>query len=183
VPDWYRTRWLERGVCLLGVEKLRIADDLRQARDSETAHLEAVLKDSGAKALRLARVKDVLRARGLAAGETFDLKIAQGVEPRLWLDLRTSVAMRPDAGTYQLTVHGREKIEVVLETKNLDEIVAECSRHLAHAEVVGARAMSMEELMPAPASQAKLIFVWMLGVFTGVAVLALCAILLKLIHF
>jgi hypothetical protein len=169
-------------VCILGVEKLRIADDLRQARDSETAHLEAILKDAGAKALRLARISDILRARGLASGHGFDLQIAQGTEPRLWLELKTSVAMRPDAGTYQLSVHGRDRIDVVMETKNLDEMVSECSRHLAHAGVLAARQTEGQEPKPGGSGQAMLIYVWMMGVITGVAVLALCAILLKIIH-
>jgi hypothetical protein len=166
----------------LGVDKLHIADDLRKARDAETAHLEAVLKDAGAKALRLARISDVLRTRGFASGDGFGLQIAQGTEPRLWLDLKTSVAMRPDAGTYQLSVCGQDRIDVVLETQNLDEMVAEASRHLAHEGVMAARQAAKLDSKPASPAPGMLIYVWMMGVMTGVAVLALCAILLKIIH-
>lgn len=167
----------------MGVELLRIGDDLRQARDSESAHLEAVLKDSGAKALRLARLRDVLRDR---SDTQLDLQMLPGIEPRLWLDLRTCVVMRPDAGTFQLASHGHDRIETILETGSLDEMVAACSSRLAHGQVFASRqANNRDASVPeiAPAFPSTLVYVWMMGVITGVAILALCAIYMKKMGF
>jgi hypothetical protein len=171
----------DSGVRVLGVELLRVRDELRQARDSETAHLEAILKDEGPKALRLARLRDILRERGNS--ESLDLQSMAGLEPRLWLDLGTCVVMRPDAGTYQLSVHGRDSIETILQTANLDEVVAECSRHLAHRQVAASRQPTNTDLALAQASPTTLIYIWMTGVFTGVAIFAICAIFLKKMPF
>ena len=172
---------LHCGVRVLGVELLRVRDELRQARDSETAHLEAILKDEGPKALRLARLHDILRER--SNSDSLDLQSMAGLEPRLWLDLRTCVVMRPDAGTYLLSVHGRDRIETVLQTENLDEVVAECSRRLAHRQVTASRQPINTDLALAQASPTTLIYIWMTGVFTGVAIFAICAILLKKMPF
>jgi hypothetical protein len=164
----------------LGVERLRIGDDVRQARDSETAHLEAVLKDSGAKALRLMRLRDILQQRGTDA---LDLQIAPGVECRLWLDLNTSVVMRPDARTYHLSVQGRDRIETVLETESLDAMVTECSRRLAFERLAALRQAPPADSRKRAVSQTTLLYVWMTGVVTGAAVFALCAVLLKKLPF
>jgi hypothetical protein len=159
------------------MELLRVRDELRQARDSETAHLEAILKDEGPKALRLARLRDILRER--SNSETLDLQSMAGLEPRLWLDLQCCVAMRPDAGTYQLSVHGQDRIDILLQTESLDDMVAECSRRLAHGQVLRSRQDQPVKSPPAIASSSTLIQVWMTGVATGIALFALCVILLK----
>lgn len=165
----------------MGVELHRIGEDLRQARDSESAHLEAILKDDGPKALRLARLHDILRERSNA--ETLDFQAMAGLEPRLWLDLNSCVVMRPDAGTYQLSVHGQDRIETILETENLDEIVAECSRRLARTQVQIARSTQSAVPQVDTASPTTLVYIWMTGVFTGVAIFAVCAMLLKKMPF
>ena len=169
------------GVRVLGVELLRVRDELRQARDSETAHLEAILKDEGPKALRLARLRDILRER--SNSDSLDLQSMAGLEPRLWLDLSTCIVMRPDAGTYQLSVHGRDRIEILLQTGNLDEVVAECGRRLAHGRVAASRQPINTDSVVTQAKPTLLVYVWMTGVVTGIAVLALCAILLKKLPF
>jgi hypothetical protein len=172
---------IDCGVRVLGVELLRVRDELRQARDSETAHLEAILKDEGPKALRLARLRDILRER--SNSDSLDLQSMAGLEPRLWLDLSTCVVMRPDAATYQLSVHGRDRIETVLQTENLDEVVAECGRRLAHGRVAASRQPINTDSAVMQAKPTLLVYVWMTGVVTGIAVFALCAILLKKLPF
>jgi hypothetical protein len=172
---------IESGVFALGVELLRVRDEIRRARDSETAHLEAILKDEGPKALRLTRLRDMLRDRGY--GEDLDLQNLVGLEPRLWLDLSTCVVMRPDAGTYQLSVHGPDRIETILQTENLDDMVVECSRRLAHGRVADSRLPIGKNPTLAPFAPTTLIYVWTTGLVTGLAVFALCAILLKKLPF
>jgi hypothetical protein len=169
----------------LGVELPRIQDDVRLARDAESAHLEAGLKIDGAKYLRLARLRDILGERGFHQSEYFELKAALGNAPQLWLDLRQCVTMEPDAGTYRLAVHGADTITTSLETNSLDEIVAACSKQLAHGVLQQSRTAP---ILPhgdsvITSDSATLIYVWFTGVVTGIAALTLYAILMKRLLF
>lgn len=169
----------------MGVELPRIQEHVRQARDAESAHLEAALKIDGAKYLRLARLRDVLRDRGFNENEYFDLKLLPGTEPQLWLDLGHCVTMQPDAGTYRLSVHGVETIEPALETTSLDEIVAACSKLLAR----GILQMSRRDTVAnqgdnvSTSNRATLLYVWFTGVVTGIAALTIYAIIMKKLWF
>jgi hypothetical protein len=166
----------------LAAELLQIRDDLRRARDAESAHLEASLKIQGAKSLRLQQLSDILRERGFANAADLELKTIAGEEPQLWLSLSHCVVMQPDASTYQLSLHGQNQIETLLETKSLSDTVASCVRVMAHAEVLAARNTAVVEASPLW-NQATLVYVWMTGVVTGVAALTLYAILLKKLLF
>ena len=174
------------GVFVLSVKLLQIRDDVRRARDAESAHMEAALKIDGAKYLRLARLRDILRERGFGNADCFELKNTLGEAPQLWLDLRHCVTIEPDAGTYRLTVHGVDHIEVVLETISLDEAVATSVKVLAHSKVRASRDMSSKDVQSAVSSSsnhATLAYVWLTGVITGMAALSLYAILLKKMPF
>ena len=169
----------------MGVELPRIQEDVRQARDAESAHLEAALKIDGAKYLRLARLRDVLRDRGFHENEYFDLKLLPGTEPQLWLDLKHCVTMQPDAGNYKLSVHGVETIEPALETTSLDEIVAACSKLLAHGILQTSRRSEVANLSGtvSTSNHATLLYVWFTGVVTGIAAFTVYAIIMKRLWF
>ena len=169
----------------MGDELLRIQDDVRQARDAESAHLEAVLKIDGAKYLRLARLRDVLRERGFGEAEYFELRMMPGTEPQLWLGLSFCVTMEPDAGTYRLATHGVDKIETALETGSLDEIVAASAMLLAQGIVRKSRVApaATQNGSGTSANQATLVYVWLTGVVTGVVALTLYAIIMKKLPF
>jgi hypothetical protein len=169
----------------LGVELRQIHDDVRRARDAESAHLEAVMKIDGAKYLRLARLRDILRDRGFNENEHFELKTTPGTEPQLWIDLRNCVTMQPDAGTYRLSVHGVEAIETALETTSLDEIVAAVSKLLAHGVLQRLRRapVSAQDESVSTSNHGTLLYVWFTGVVTGVAALTLYAIIMKRLIF
>ncbi len=166
----------------MAAEVLQIRDDLRRARDAESAHLEASLKIQGAKSLRLQQLRDILRERGFANAPDLELNTIPGEEPQLWLSLSHCVVMQPDASTYRLMLHGQNQIETIIETMNVSDTVANCVRVMAHAEVSAARNPAVVEISPLW-NQATLIYVWMTGVVTGVAALTLYAILLKKLLF
>lgn len=171
---------------VLTVEMLKIREDVRQARDAESAHLEAALKIHGAKVLRLARLKDVLRERGFDEQTGFELRVIPGEEPLLWLDLRHCVVMQPDAGTYRLALHGIDKIDVALETASLDETVAACTKVLAHSLVRSHRSEptpALQHDLIVSINNTTLLYVWLTGVITGIAALLLYGILLKKLPF
>ncbi len=174
------------GVFVLGVELLQIQSDVRRARDAESAHLEAALKIDGAKYLRLGRLRDVLRERGFGENDYFELRVTPGEPPQLWLDLRHRVTMEPDAGTYRLSVHGVDQIDIALETTSLDETVAACIKVLAHSMVRATRDAPLHDVesdAQTSSNHATLVYVWLTGVITGIAALSLYAIILKKLPF
>jgi hypothetical protein len=161
----------------LGLEEQISAEALRNARDASSAHLEAVLKVDGASYLRLAHLRDVL-----GPSEKTELKSAPGVRPQLWLDMAHRLTMEPDAKTYRLAHHGVDKIDVLLETEQLDEAVAAARNVLAHHKV--------EQLRRAPTAAAAaqrqwitMLYVWLTGFVTGVALLAIYLIYMKKLPF
>ena len=174
------------GVLALSVDGLRIQDDVRQARDAETAHLEAVLKVHGAQSLRLQQLRDVLRDRGFGEQVGFDFSVLPGVEPRLWLDLAHCVTMEPDAGSYRLKFHSPNQITTILETRSLDDVVVACARVLSHSKIKAARAGVVELMSAEPVlhwAQTTLVYVWFTGVLTGIALLTLYVIIMKRLPF
>ena len=160
----------------MGSRKQLNAELVRQARDAETAHLDAVLKVHGAAYLRLASLAEHLNAKVIPQGDTVKVKAAPGSEPMLWLDVVHSITMEPDAKTYRLTHHGLQVKTVLLETPDLPGIVEAAGRIWAHQGV-----RDMRETTPAVVSwrYATLIYIWMTGIVTGAAALALYYIYLK----
>jgi hypothetical protein len=169
----------------LGVELPRIQDDVRHARDAESAHLEAALKIDGAKYLRLARLRDVLRERGFNDVDHFELRMMPGTEPQLWLGLSHCVTMEPNSGTYRMSIHGVDKIETALETTSLDEIVASSAKLLAQGIVRKFRVAPVATQNDAATStnHTTLVYVWLTGVITGVVALTLYALIMKRLPF
>jgi soluble cytochrome b562 len=161
----------------VGVEERMSVASLRDARDASTAHLEAVLKIDGASYLRLAHLRDQLDF-----SDQVDLKAGAGVQPQLWLDLAHRMTMEPDAKTYRLSYHGVDRIEVLLETTNLAEAKAAAEKVLA-MRVVGQARLSVQAAQKAEWRWLTLLYVWMTGVVTGFAALALYVIIMKKLPF
>jgi hypothetical protein len=174
VPQWHS--W-NHGVGILGLDEKMSTATLRDARDASTAHLEAVLKVSGASYLRLAHLRDQL-----AAHDSIELKSGDGVQPQLWLDLAHRFTMEPDAKTYRLAYHGADKIEVLLETDQMESAVSAAKAVLAH-KVVRERRRSSEPSQTDDWHWMTLLYVWMTGVITGFAALSLYAIYMKKLLF
>ncbi len=150
---------------------------LRHARDASTAHLEAVLKVDGARYLRLAYLRDKL---GKDSG--VELKSGPGMQSQLWLDLAHRVTMEPHAKTYRLSRIGVDTIDVMLETESLDEALVAARVVLAHRSVEVARAPAdVEKSMES--QWITMLYVWLTGVVTGIAVLALYIIHMKKLPF
>ena len=161
----------------MSLEARVAADGLRKARDAETAHLEAVLKVNGAKYLRLAHLRDLLSPLG-----SIELKAEMGDEPQLWLDLSHRVTMDPDAKTYHLAYIAPNQINTLLQTGNLEEAVKAAENVIAHHAVNVERAGGQHQVrMPASPAwrHATLVYVWLTGVITGGAALAMYLIYLK----
>jgi hypothetical protein len=151
-------------------------ESLRRARDAEAAHLDAVLKVNGAKALRLSLVAERLRQSGAPEVE---LQANVGEEPQIWLDMSHRITMEPDTRTYRLSEYSTGKIEVLLETESSDEMLIAAQRVLSHSII--------RQAWKAPESSqgartwrlATLVYVWATGFIAGAAGLALLSIYLK----
>lgn len=170
---WFVAWWSFK----LGLEEQISAEALRNARDASSAHLEAVLKVDGASFLRLAHLRDVL-----GTSDQIDLKSAPGVQPQLWLDVAHRLTMEPDAKTYHLSHHGADRIDVLLETEQLEEAVNAARKVLAHNKVDHIR-RTRDTTATAHRQWMTMLYIWLTGFVTGVSLLAICLIYLKELFF
>jgi hypothetical protein len=180
VPKWHKSQ-AELWSVNVGLQYNTISDDLRHARNAETAHLEAVLKVDGVKALRLALLADHLRQH--LPDNTFELRTVSGEEPHLWIDLCHRVTMEPDPKTFRLSFHGLDRINTLLETEDPHRMLAAIRSVLAHEQVIAARGGPDRLTLPTAWSYITLLYVWITGIITGVAALALLVIVLKKMPF
>ena len=158
-------------------------ETLRHARDAEVMHLEAALKVNGAKSLRLSRVVQSLRQSQRSDAADIELKLNPGDEPQVWLDLSHRITMEPDAKTYRLMALSTDKIDMLLETENLDVLLAAAQRVLAHAKVRQAWTTGESDSTGRIWSLTTLIYVWATGFIAGAAGLALLFIYMKKLPF
>ncbi len=145
---------------------------LRQARAAQAAQLDAVHALSDAKALRLQVLKDELAGVVAASPEVaFELALAPGDTPRLWIDLITSVVMEPDPKTYRLVENG----EGVFETADRAEMVRQVQLLMAHRVLAGKAALRINQGRARRYSAASLLLAG--GCGFGVGALSLLAVL------
>lgn len=164
---------------------------LRNARNAEFAHLEAILKQADSKVLRLADLQDKIRVGLGRHAENMgflELKHAAGDEPQLWLDLVHAVSMEPDATTFRLSRYHLNERETLFESQTVADIAAQSLRHMAHEVIKDARFAAAHTGKPdektiAGWSAITLLYVWLTGFVVGVAVLTLLSIYLKNINF
>jgi hypothetical protein len=163
----------------LGAELAITSETLRKARDAEAAHLDAVLKIDGAKALRLSYLLEQLRISFKDEASDLELKTDAGVEPQVWLDLSHRITMEPDAKTYRLSVLSEGKIDIQLETHKLDDMLFAAQKVFAHSKVRKAWTSADSTRTTKLWGLATLIYVWLTGVIAGIAGVALISIYMK----
>lgn len=158
---------------------------LRQARAADAAHLEAVHAISDAASLRLQMLKDELAgivAAAPEAREAFELALAPGDTPRLWIDLITSVVMEPDPKTYRLMRDGHG----VFETADRAEMVQQVKLAMAHGIIARTRraaGLGLRNGIGAGYPAVALIAAGLGGFALGALALAVSGIYLKMFNF
>ena len=179
----------------------RLIHALKAARAADSAHREALLNLSDAKALRLRLlqedVEEALAGQPLAAG-LMDLAVAPGETPHLWIDLVSRVVMEPDPATFRFVEEGRGVLLNLFETPDREAMAAFILRHLAQRIVTrerllaaagraggagaeraaGEPAASPDSSLRGGYSAAALIYAWASGFALGFMLLAIAAILL-----
>jgi hypothetical protein len=166
-----------------------LGEAMRRARLREAVHFDAVHALRDAKSLRLAVLKDelaVIVAASPAAGESFDLAISPGENPRLWIDLITSVIMEPDPKTYRLIEDTHGGREVLCESADRAEIVERIKQHMAHRIIARERHKAIAGFGQGSGgrySPASLILAWLAGFALGALSLLLYVIYLKMLRY
>lgn len=168
----------------------RLTVALREARLAEAAQLESVLGLRDAKSLRLETLRSSLLPKLAGHPEAiklFDLNVQPGANPRLWIDLVSSVVMEPDPRTFRLVQDHDGQRETLFESMDLSETVGFVTRYLAHRIVIHDRVVagisSSYKDSRGGYSLASLIYVWITGCAFGVLGLLAIAILLGKLHF
>jgi hypothetical protein len=171
-------------------EQDKLTTALREARLAESAQLESILNLRDAKSLRLETLRTALVplvSGHAAAMKLFELNVQSGANPRLWIDLISSVVMEPDPRTYRLVQDHDGQRETLFESGELQETVDFLTRYLAHRIVLHDRAAAglsnPYKDLRSGYSLASLIYVWITGCTFGVLGLLVAAILLGKLHF
>lgn len=144
---------------------------LKDARSKETAHLEAIFRMKDVSALRLTALYDRLLSdvsQQAAVKPLFNLDLDDAFQPRLWLDLNSSIVMEPDPKTYRLVqVHGSSR-DILFETQDDNVMRRIALRHLAFNLVAQSHGRSGGKFEVWP-NAIKLGLIWLLGIFCGVS--------------
>jgi hypothetical protein len=149
---------------------------LRRARVAEATHCEAVANLHDAQTIRLLLLKDELMpvTAVLPSPGLVDLALVPGDPPRLWIDPIASVVMAPDPQTYRFTLGTQNGRELLLESRDRQEM-AECVRnHIAHRVVQRERRMASDVTsmrQRARYSRTALALAWVSGFVVGALVL------------
>ena len=153
---------------------------LKQARLAEAAHIDALVALKDGKALRL----DHLRSKILQGLPTdhglhrlIDLRFAPGEEPRLFLDLVTSVGMAPDGRTFVLQQDKDGDRIMTYETPDADAMFRQILKLQAHQFIADSRkGQSAESQVPAGLGNdtdwVSILYIWLTGFIFGASALA-----------
>ena len=107
---------------------------IRRARIDAAAHSEAVDDLRRAERARLELIEDAIRpvlSEAPKGTDLFDLGIAQGDKPRLFLDMIAYVDLGPDRRTYRFHQNTRHGRVVIAENARVDRIVASMTNYIA----------------------------------------------------
>jgi hypothetical protein len=170
-------------------EPENLAEAVRQAREMEAVHFEALRGFADSKSLRLQVLK--LDIEGLIkqdpdAPRIFHLALLPGEPPRLWVDLVTAVVMEPDHRTYRLVQDLEWGREILLETPKREEIVKFLRVYLAHRLVQRERqlaGMRQPQGVVQGHSNAVVAYAWVTGFLLGLTAALLGAISLGKLKF
>lgn len=170
-------------------EHKNLSGALRQARLAEASHFEAFRHVADAKSLRLLVLRDEIAPLVKAtegASEFFELALAPGERPKLWIDLISSVVMEPDYRTYRLEQDNSGGRETLFETQDRSEMVNFLETYLAHRMLARAKNMARAAPTLQPSrrfSAGALIYAGLTGIMGGVLAVMIAAILLGKLHF
>lgn len=157
---------------------------LRQARLAEAAHREAVLGIKDAKSLRLLALKDDIATvieHSPQARQLFDLALAPGEPPKLWIDLITFVVMEPDYRTYRLVQDSQAGRDILHETADRAEMVERIKQIMAHRMIARERQLAATPPGAQGFSAGAMVMAWIAGAAFGALVSVLVAIILKIL--
>lgn len=168
----------------------RLTVALREARLAEAAKLESTMDLRDAKSLRLEALRAAVVPQLLGhpqALDLFDLNVQPGANPRLWIDLVSSVMMEPDPRTYRVMQDRDGQRETLFESRDLHETQVFLTRYLAHRLVIHDKSsLSLSRSIrdsDRGYSLPALIYVWVTGCAFGILALLVSAILLGKLHF
>ncbi len=164
---------------------------LREARRAEAAHRDALQNVSDAKTLRLIDLQEHL-AKALPESRDIqnllELRLEPGEEPRLFIDLITSVAITDDAHTFRLTQDRDYRRETLLDTGSADEMRRHILKYVAHRLIARERkdlafeSSTKREVAP-KADWSSLVLGWLVAALAGAAIFAIIAKALGKLNF
>jgi hypothetical protein len=109
--------------------------------------------------------------------DLFDRGLTQGTVPRLWLDNVAHVAMGHDKRTYRLLVDTQYGRRVLAESGEITPIVQAVTRYVARRLVAREQGLASAPDQPVSRLYRGAIPAFVIGVFAGVALLFLIALL------
>ncbi len=155
---------------------------LREARRAEAAHRDALQNVSDAKALRLIDLQERL-IQTLPDNDNIrrllELRLEPGEEPRLFIDLVTSVSIDPDAHTFRLVQDRDSRRDTLLETGNAADMCRHILKYVAHRLIARER---RDLAIAAPQQEwdwPSLILSWLVAATVGALLLAIAHNYLK----
>ena len=157
---------------------------LREARRSEAAHRDALQNVSDAKALRLIDLQERLLGALPETNEVrqlLELRFEPGEDPRLFIDLITSVSILQDAHTFCLAQDRESRRETLLETGKADEMTAYILKYVAHRLIARERQL-IRQTQPAW-DWPNLVASWVAAAAVGAVVFAVVAKILGKLSF
>jgi hypothetical protein len=172
------------------VDRDQLTAALKDARMAEAAQLESLMGLRDAKSLRLEALRTALLPSLVGHPDIralFELNVQPGVNPRLWIDLVSSVVMEPDPRTYRLIQDRDSQRETLFETSDINHMVPFVTRYLAHRMVAHEKAAAgipnTSVAVQSGYSLGALVYVWVTGCTFGVLGLLVIAMLLGKLHF
>jgi hypothetical protein len=166
-------------------DRLNIA--LKQARNFEAAQFDALLSMADARLLRLQNLNDALAIsfkKNPKLLELFELKMQQGVKPKLWLDLASAVVMEPDPRNFRLIQDSEFGRENLFETSDIKQMENYVVRYLGQRQVQREKALvAAPATAPSHYTIRDMIYIWLTGSVFGAMIMLMIAIYLERIHF
>ncbi|HEY6257962.1 MAG TPA: hypothetical protein VIY51_19430 [Xanthobacteraceae bacterium] len=169
----------------------RLKEALRHARVEQAERTGIVVDLHDAEVARLELLHEAVEplfGEIPAEVDLFDLGISRGETPKLWIDAIAYVAMGRDKRVYRFVQDTRYGRKVLAETVHIPEIVQAVTKYLAQRLVERERALAgsgtaigdprREGLVERRRRRRHAVQIFLLGLFAGVAVLIVAALLL-----
>jgi hypothetical protein len=171
-------------------EPQRLKDALRRARIDAAERTGVVVDLHDAEVARLELLNEALDpvfAEIPGEVDLFDRGISRGETPRLWIDAIAHVAMGRDKRIYRFLQDTRYGRKVLAESANIPEVADAVTKYVAQRMIERERALvetaapigdaRREALLERRRRRWRAVRAFLLGVFAGVAVLVVLALL------